>query len=288
MKHFLLIPVFNDWKSVNKLITKLNISLRINKKIKNEILIINDNSSEKVNLNLKRLKSISKIKVIYLKKNFGSQKAIAIGLSYLKSIKDDFYITVMDGDGEDGPTHVKTMLDVAIKNPNHIVISNRKKREEAFLIIFLYKLHLIITFLFTFKWISFGNFSTFNKKNLRYLLSNNSSWYAHSSSVLKNCKVKNLYFKREKRYYDKSKLGIFSLMEHSLRVNAVFYKNIFIITLIYLSILINLIDGNFKYIFLIGCLLFNFLVIFVKIKHWIKNLSKIRSYIKKIILFKTF
>ena len=288
MKHFLLIPVFNDWKSVNKLITKLNASLRINKKIKNEILIINDNSSEKINLNLKRLKSISKIKIISLKKNFGSQKAIAIGLSYLKSIKDDFFITVMDGDGEDGPTRVKTMLDVAKKNPNHIVVSNRKKREEAFLIIFLYKLHLIITFLFTFKWISFGNFSTFNKKNLRYLLSNNSSWYAHSSSVLKNCKVKNLYFKREKRYYDKSKLGIFSLIEHSLRVNAVFYQNIFITTLIYLSIIFNLIDGNFKYIFLIGFLLYNFLIIFVKIKHWIKNLSKIRSYINKIILFKTF
>jgi hypothetical protein len=194
----------------------------------------------------------------------------------------------MDGDGEDGPTHVKTMLDVAIKNPNHIVTSNRKKREEAYLIIFLYKLHLIITFLFTFKWISFGNFSTFNKKNLKYLLSNNSSWFAHSSSVLKNCKVKNLYFKREKRYYDKSKLGIFSLIEHSLRVNSVFYQNIFITTLIYLSIIFNLIDGNFKYIFLIGFLLYNFLIIFVKIKHWIKNLSKIRSHIKKIILFKTF
>ena len=288
MKHFLLIPVFNDWKSVNKLIIKLNASLRINNKIKNEILIINDNSSEKINLNLKRLKSISKIKIISLKKNFGSQKAIAIGLSYLKSIKGDFYVTVMDGDGEDGPTRVKTMLDVAIKNPNHIVTSNRKKREEAYLIIFLYKLHLIITFLFTFKWISFGNFSTFNKKNLKNLLSNNSSWFAHSSSVLKNCKVKNLYFKREKRYYDKSKLGIFSLIEHSLRVNAVFYQNIFITTLIYLSIIFNLIDGNFKYIFLIGFLLFNFLIIFIKIKHWIKNLSKIRSNIKKIILFKTF
>ena len=288
MKHFLLIPVFNDWKSVNKLITKLNASLRINKKIKNEILIINDNSSEKINLNLKRLKSISKIKIISLKKNFGSQKAIAIGLSYLKSIKGDFYVTVMDGDGEDGPTRVKTMLDVAIKNPNHIVTSNRKKREEAYLIIFLYKLHLIITFLFTFKWISFGNFSTFNKKNLKNLFSNNSSWFAHSSSVLKNCKVKNLYFKREKRYYDKSKLGIFSLIEHSLRVNAVFYQNIFITTLIYMSIIFNLIDGNFKYIFLIGFLLYNFLIIFVKIKHWIKNLSKIRSYINKIILFKTF
>ena len=35
MKHFLLIPVFNDWKSVNKLIIKLNTTLKIDKKIKN-------------------------------------------------------------------------------------------------------------------------------------------------------------------------------------------------------------------------------------------------------------
>ena len=90
MKHFLLIPVFNDWKSLNKLIIKLNTTLKIDKKIKNEILIINDNSSEKINLNLKKLRSISKIKIISLKENLGSQKAIAIGLSYLKSIKDDF------------------------------------------------------------------------------------------------------------------------------------------------------------------------------------------------------
>ena len=288
MKHIIVIPVFNDWKSLNKLIQQLDIFLKNNKKIHNEILIIDDNSTDKINLKLNKINSITKIKKITLKKNLGSQKAIAIGLSYLKKIKGNFYITVMDGDGEDGPKHVKRMLNTAINYPRHVITSNRKKRQESLLIIFMYKLHLIITFLFTYKWISFGNFSTFNKKNLKYLLSNNSSWFAHSSSVLKNCKVKNLYFKREKRYYDKSKLGIFSLIEHSLRVNAVFYQNIFITTLIYLSIIFNLIDGNFKYIFLIGFLLYNFLIIFVKIKHWIKNLSKIRSYINKIILFKTF
>ena len=48
MKHILVIPVYNDWKSLNKLIFNLNKSLHFNKQVINEILIVNDNSSEKV------------------------------------------------------------------------------------------------------------------------------------------------------------------------------------------------------------------------------------------------
>ena len=287
MKHIIVIPVFNDWKSLNKLIQKLNIFLKGKNKMQNEILIINDNSSEKMNLNFKKINVISKIKKITLKKNLGSQKAIAIGLNYLKKIKGNFFITVMDGDGEDGPKQVKKMLKNAVKYPNHIITSNRKKREESLSIIFMYKLHLFITFLFTFKWISFGNFSTFNKKNLKSLLSNNSSWYAHSSSVLKNCKIKRLYFKREKRYFDKSKLGLFSLVEHSLRVNAVYYKNIITLSTIYSLFILNFFEENLKYVLFAGVLFFNILIVFIKIKHLVKNLSKISKYVRKIELIKT-
>jgi len=287
MKHILLIPVFNDWKSLNKLILKLDIFLQNKKKIRNEILIINDNSSKKISLNFKKLKTIKKIKIITLKKNFGSQKAIAIGLSYLKKIRGAFYITVMDGDGEDAPSQVKNMLDKAINNPKYIITSNRKKREEALIIVLLYKIHLMITYFFTLKWVSFGNFSTFHNKNLKTLLSNDSSWYAHSSSVLKNCKVKRLYSKREKRYFDKSKLGIFSLIEHSLRINTVFYKNIFILSIMYSLFFFNFIESSLKYLLIFGFLLFNFLILSIKIKHWIKNLSRTSNYIKKINLIKT-
>ena len=287
MKHILLIPVFNDWKSLNKLILKLDIFLQNKKKIRNEILIINDNSSKKISLNFRKLKTINKIKIITLKKNLGSQKAIAIGLSYLKKIKGEFYITVMDGDGEDAPSQVKNMLSKAINNPKYIITSNRKKREEALIIVLLYKIHLMITYFFTLKWVSFGNFSTFHNKNLKTLLSNDSSWYAHSSSVLKNCKVKRLYSKREKRYFDKSKLGIFSLIEHSLRVNTVFYKNICILSIMYSLFFFSYIESSFKYLLIFGFLLFNFLILSIKIKHWIKNFSKTSNYIKKINLIKT-
>ena len=69
----------------------------------------------------------------------------------------------MDADGEDNPRQVNRMLKEAINNQSLVITSNRKKRKEALIIVFLYKVHLLITFLFTMKWISFGNFSTEQK-----------------------------------------------------------------------------------------------------------------------------
>ena len=281
MKHIIVVPVYNDWKSLNKLLLKLDKYLGRGRGIKNEILVINDNSSKKIKIKKRKFKSIKKIKTIFLKKNLGSQKAIAVGLSYLKTIKENFFVTVMDSDGEDDPLQVRKMLNVAIKNPNHVITSNRKQREEPLIIIALYKLHLLLTFLFTWKWISFGNFSTFNKKNLNKILSNNSSWYAHSSAILKNCNIIRLYSKRQKRYFDKSNLGMLSLIEHSLRVNAVFYEKIFLSSLIYLLIMQIFLDDNLKLLFTYGVIMFNLLIIFIKFKHLISSISDITKYIKK-------
>ena len=281
MKHVIVVPVYNDWKSLNKLLLKLDKYLGRGRGIKNEILVINDNSSKKIKIKKRKFKSIKKIKTIFLKKNLGSQKAIAVGLSYLKTIKENFFVTVMDSDGEDDPLQVRKMLNVAIKNPNHVITSNRKQREEPLIIIALYKLHLLLTFLFTWKWISFGNFSTFNKKNLNKILSNNSSWYAHSSAILKNCNIIRLYSKRQKRYFDKSNLGMLSLIEHSLRVNAVFYERIFLSSLIYLLIMQIFLDDNLKLLFTYGIIMFNLLIIFIKFKHLISSISDITKYIKK-------
>ena len=105
----------------------------------------------------------------------------------------------MDCDGEDNPKKVKIMLNAAYKNKDSVITSNRKQRKESFLIILLYKIHLLITYFFTFKWMSFGNFTSFYSKNLFKMLSNNSSWYAHASSVMYNCKIKRLYAKRKRR-----------------------------------------------------------------------------------------
>ena len=94
-----MIPIYNDWKSLNNLL--LNIDKHFENKKNNivEILVIDDNSSKELSLDNKNFFSIKKIKVITLSKNLGSQKAILVGLTYLKKIGENSIITVMDGDG---------------------------------------------------------------------------------------------------------------------------------------------------------------------------------------------
>ena len=281
-KHIILVPVYNDWKSLNKLLTHLNKVFKNTNDYTNEVLIINDNSTDKIDIKKNNLSSIKKITIITLKKNLGSQRAIAIGLFHLRKKKDSF-VTIMDADGEDDPFQIETMLKEARENKNFIITSNRKKRKESLLIQVLYRIHLIITFIFTFKWISFGNFTTFNSKNISKILSNNDCWYAYSSSVIRNCKIKRLYAKREKRYFDKSKLNLLTLMEHSLRVNAVFFPKIFFNSILYLLLIyFSLSIFNLNYIFIYLIILFNLLLFYIRKKYYIANLNRINNLIDNI------
>ena len=203
----------------------------------------------------------------------------------MKKIGENSIITVMDGDGEDNPEELNKMISLASNNEEFIITSNRKARKESAFIILLYKLHLIVTFIFTFKWISFGNFTCFHSSKLKKLLSDNSSWYAHSSSVLKNCKIKKTYSKREKRYFDKSNLGLYSLAEHSLRINSVFQKNVVLLSSLYILVSLIFFPKNLGLIFMSAIILFNFLILIVKIKHKPKEKLEVDKLIKKEILF---
>ena len=282
-KNIIIIPIYNDWKSLNKLLFQLNENFRNSKNFENEILIINDHSSEQINIKNNNLSSIKKISIINLNKNLGSQKAIAVGLFYLKDRAKNSFVTIMDGDGEDDPFQVNNMLEEAKKNQEFIITSNRKKRQESLAIQILYKIHLIITFIFSHKWISFGNFTTFSSKNISKILSNNNSWYAHSSSVLNNCKIKRLYAKREKRYFDKSKVNLLALMEHALRVNAVFFQKIFLNSLLYSFIIFLTIKIFYiKSIIIFLIIMFNVFLFLIRKKHYIKNLIKLDHYIDSI------
>jgi predicted small integral membrane protein len=280
LKNLILIPVYNDWKSLNKLLLMINKS--INKKSFTQILIIDDHSSKKINLNIKKLKNIKKIEVIKLKENVGSQRGIAVGLKYLyeKKKRDFEYITIMDGDGEDDPKNLNSMLYNAHKNKDYVVVSCRKDRNENFLIKLGYKIHLMLTFLLTINWMSFGNFSCFHFKNLQKILSNNSVWHAYSAAVKKNTKILRLYAVRAKRFYGNSKVNLIFLIKHSLRIIGVFYIRVFFFSIFYLYILNNFILKNnltFNYLLLMVNILILSSILFNKLK---KNTSFIKKKIK--------
>ena len=274
----ILIPVFNDWKSLNKLLTELNNTLKKNSKVK--ILVIDDNSTIKSNFKIKNLKKIKQIKILKLNKNVGSQKAIALGLDYIRNTDFKDFIIIMDGDGEDNPQEINKMLSLANKDKNYVIVSCRTGRHDSVLMKLFYKLHLFLCFLFTGKWISFGNFSCLHSNILKELFKDNSVWYAYSSGVIRNTKIRRTFAIRQKRYYGPSKMNLYGLIDHSLRVISVSYERVVFFSALY-TFLIFIYSLNIGILFCFSVVIFNILIIAIKKKHFINKIDH-RKFTKSI------
>ena len=77
-KHIILIPIYNDWKSLNKLLIDINEVFKNKTNIETKILILNDNSTEVTKIDNKGLGSIKEINLLSVKNNLGSQKIITV------------------------------------------------------------------------------------------------------------------------------------------------------------------------------------------------------------------
>ncbi len=225
-KYIILIPVFNDWQSVFKLIE--NIDLQINDETI-DIVIVNDASTESFDNNQKQFLKINSVKIINLIKNGGHRKAIATGLKYCQENLDYDYIIPMDGDGEDRPEELKGFFSQVQETQPEVITATRVKRSEGFLFKFLYSMHKIFTHLITGKLIKFGNYACLSKSAVSKLLSDGSVWLSYSGAVTKHFpQFSTIQSIRGERYFGPSKMSILALILHSLRISTVFRENIFI------------------------------------------------------------
>ena len=287
-KIYIVLPTYNDWKSLEKVLEILNLRLK-NLKKDIYILIINDCSKEKFK-KTKNFKNFKKIIVLNLKKNLGSQKAIYVGLKYLqKKIKDynNVIISILDSDGEDDPKALKKLIQITERKKDFFIFASRKGRTENRFLKILNKARLYITLILTGKFINFGNFSSFPSSLLKRITLNDDIFLAFSSGVAKNYSKLFLYnVKKNKRFYDTSKVNIKFLIIHSIKIISVFYKVVFLRTFLIMSFLLLISKNNFysSYIIVLTFLLLNiflFLISWVgKPKkgnsNFIKNISSIR------------
>ena len=73
----------------------------------------------------------------------------------------------MDGDGEDRPSELESLIKEALKNPECSVVAKRVKRSEGPIFTFFYSLHKLITLIFTGKLMNFGHYSLITKNDAK-------------------------------------------------------------------------------------------------------------------------
>ena len=250
MKIKILIPIYNDWRSVFELLKQIdNQIIELSDEI--SILIVNDGSNEEKE-NIPEFKYIKSIKVLNMKRNQGHARCNAMGLKYLYENDEFDYVIPMDGDGEDRPEEIKLLLDKSKDYPNDVITANRIKRSESFLFKICYEVHKIITLIFTGQSIKFGNFSLLPKTVVKKMIDEKATWNSFSGSL---CKVSNIRKSipsiRGTRYFGPSKMSFQNLIKHSLSIISVFKFTWFFRSLIFLLVYCYLISGFITIITLI-------------------------------------
>ena len=255
MKIKILIPVYNDWQSVSKLLENIN-SVISSLSHEFSVIIVNDASTEtrsEITANLENLKSIQ---IINMKENTGHARCVASGLKYIYEKEEFDYVIPMDGDGEDRPEEIKGFIDNLNNNTDKPIVGERIKRSEGTFFKFCYFLHQVISFTFTGQSIKYGNYTCLPKSIVEKMINEKATWSSFSGSLAKVAKNRvNVICERGVRYFAPSKMRFNNLVLHSLSIIAVFRLNVLLRTILFLAVYISLIHQNITIITFIPVIL---------------------------------
>ena len=265
-KFIILIPIYNDWKSVFQLLE--NIDLQIAKwDAEVLVLIINDGSTEERTVTELSFKNIKTVRVMNMKQNLGHARCYAAGLKYLTEKEDFDYVILMDGDGEDRPEELTSLFNKSKENSLKTVTANRIKRSDGSFFKLLYECHKILTYVFTGKLIKFGNYSCLPKEDAARLVKEACIWSSFSGSVTKiisdRVSVPSI---RGKRYFGPSQMSFFKLLVHSFSIIAVFKGSVIVRSVLFLIFYLFFVSSNLSIVTLFPVfIIFIFLFLIFKV-----------------------
>ncbi len=250
MKIKILIPIYNDWRSVFELLNKINNEISdLSEEI--SVMIVNDGSNEEKE-EVPEFNNIKSIKVLNMNQNKGHARCIAAGLRYIFEKEDFDYVIPMDGDGEDRPEELKLLIEKSKDYPENVVTANRIKRSEGLLFKLCYELHKILTLIFTGQSIKFGNFTLLPKSIVENMINEKATWNSFSGSLCKLSKDRRSVSSiRGTRYFGPSKMNFTNLIKHSLSIISVFKFTWFVRSIIFLLVYCYFISGFISIITLI-------------------------------------
>ena len=244
MKIKILIPIYNDWQSVSKLVDEIN-NLSIDPNFEISIIIVNDASNHDRQEENKNYENIHSFKIINMKKNQGHARCIAVGLKYIHEKEDFDYVIPMDGDGEDRPEEIKEFINQIQNSNGKPIVGKRVKRSEGLFFKICYEFHKLITLTFTGKSIKFGNYTFLSKITVEKMINEKATWNSFSGSL---SKIEKDLFEipsiRGDRYFGPSKMSFFNLLKHSLSIISVFKNTVLIRSALFIIVYILMIKSN--------------------------------------------
>ena len=251
MKIKMLIPIFNDWESILKLLENINIEIS---KLNHEftVIIVDDASTIKPPTFENKYDKIKSIKLIRMKENRGHARCNAAGLKYILEKEEFDFVIPMDGDGEDRPEELKNFIESLEKSKDEPIVGKRIKRSEGIIFRSCYFMHKLITSLFTGKTIKYGNYTCLPKSIVEKMVNEKATWSSFSGSLAKVAEKKiEIPSIRGARYYGPSKMSFLNLIKHSISIIAVFKFNVLLRSILFLVVYLYLISENISNITLI-------------------------------------
>jgi len=284
MKKFkILIPCYNDWKSLFKLLNNIDNNITMFD-AEFTVLIVNDCSTEKMPKPSFDFKKIKSVDLINIKNNQGHTRCNATGIKYLSEKKNFDYLLVMDGDGEDNPKDLPQLIKKTLERKIVSIVATRKKRSEGLLFTSLYKLHKIITLIFAGRNINFGHYSCLTREDVLMLSTKKTLWSNFAGTTKKY--IKNLYgipTIRGLRYFGPSKMPLKGLIIHSLSIIATFKYQVLIrsiLMIILLSFIFFQVNGSIIFVILNFLIALFCIVIFLTSKR--ENAQEFQECLKRI------
>lgn len=215
----IVIPVYEDWESVRKLLVWLG-EVAVRSGLEFSPLLVDDGSKETAPADLVApdISGLGTVRVLRLLRNLGHQRAITIGLAWTARHLPGRAVVVMDADGEDKPDDVPALVAEAIRHGwRRSVFAERTKRSEGLVFRMGYACYRAVHLVLTSKGVRYGNFSVLPAEHVRRLSVTAEIWNHFAAAVMRS----RVPFVTERTYRGtrlagKSKMNLPALVTHGL------------------------------------------------------------------------
>jgi hypothetical protein len=214
-----VIPVFDDWEALGLLLNRLDEVVR-SAPFGLRVLIVDDGSRSPMpdEIRHRRYGAIAEVSQLFLRRNLGHQRAIAIALAYVHDNDPCGAVVVMDGDGEDAPEDVaKLVARMRELGDSAVVFAERARRSESWLFQLCYRVYQVLHLALTGIRVRVGNFSAIPRSLLGRVVVVSELWNHYAAAVFKSrLPFETVPTQRAPRLSGHSRMNFVSLVIHGL------------------------------------------------------------------------